>query len=47
MTTQTQAEAAPPAQGRRRAGRALAVIGVAYTISWIAASRCQNALIES
>jgi len=36
MTTQTQAEVAAPAQGRRRAGMALAVIGVAYTISWIA-----------
>jgi hypothetical protein len=36
MTTQTQAEVAAPAQRRRRAGMALAVIGVAYTISWIA-----------
>jgi len=36
MITQTQAEAAAPAQGRHRAGMALAVIGVAYTISWIA-----------
>ena len=37
MTTQTQPQVAAPAQGRRRrAGMAVAVIGVAYTISWIA-----------
>jgi hypothetical protein len=36
MTTQTQAGVAASAQGRRRAGMTLAVIGVAYTISWIA-----------
>jgi hypothetical protein len=36
MTTQTQARVAAPVQGRRRAGMATAVIGVAYTISWIA-----------
>jgi hypothetical protein len=36
MITQTQAGVAAPAQGRRGAGMALAVIGVAYTISWIA-----------
>lgn len=36
MITQTQAGVAAPVQGRRRSGMALAVIGVAYTISWIA-----------
>jgi hypothetical protein len=36
MTTQTQAGVAAPAQGRGRAGMTLAVVGVAYTISWIA-----------
>lgn len=37
MTMQAQAEVAAPAPGRRRrAGMAVAVIGVAYTISWIA-----------
>jgi hypothetical protein len=36
MTIQMQAEVAAPAQGRRRAGMAVVVFGVAYTISWIA-----------
>ena len=36
MITQTQAGVAAPVQGRRRSEMALAVIGVAYTISWIA-----------
>ncbi len=36
MITQTQAGVAAPLQGRRRPGISVAVIGVAYTTSWIA-----------